>query len=171
MDTPEDTKQPSPGIEFLATQIARSRANVAQWSLNILIFLFALLIVVIILTSLGIETSIVAMVAILGLATGWFAGWRRGRQLHQRFYAEELSSLQQKPSKEAVALVAQLTSREIQVLNYAARGYANKRIAFELGISENTVKHFIGRVLTKLNANDRTEAVAIAIKHDLISIR
>ena len=76
--------------------------------------------------------------------------------------------MQQKPSKEAAILPAQLTPRELQVLTYAAQGYANKRIVLELGISENTVKNFISRVLTKLDANDRTEAVVMAIKHGLI---
>ena len=67
-------------------------------------------------------------------------------------------------------LVSQLTDREIQVLRLAAKGYANKRIANELGISENTVKHFVSRILTKLNASDRTEAVVIALKNGAIPI-
>ena len=66
--------------------------------------------------------------------------------------------------------MALLTSREIQVLNYTAQGYSNKQIALELGISESTVKGYITGILSKLNANDRTEAVVIAIKHSLISI-
>jgi len=171
MDEAEDTKQPSPRIEILAMEMARSKTNIAKWGLNIAVFLFATLIIIIILISQGIGINIVAPLAILGLAASWFVGWRRGRQLYQRFYAEALSSLQQEPSKEAAALVAQLTSREKQILNYVAQGYANKRIALELGISENTVKNFVSRVLTKLNANDRTEAVVIAIRHGLISVR
>jgi len=171
MDEAEDTKQPSPKIELLAMQMARSKANTAKWSFNIAVFLFGILIIIIILISQGIGTNIVATLAILALAAVWLMGWRRGRQLYQSFYAEELSSLQQKPGKEAAALEVYLTPREIQVLNYAAQGYINKRIAFELGISENTVKNFVSSVLTKLNANDRTEAVVIAIKHGLISVR
>ncbi|MFC1974482.1 LuxR C-terminal-related transcriptional regulator [Chloroflexota bacterium] len=171
MNEAEDTKQPSPGIELLATQMARSKTNVAKWDLNIVFLMFALLIIITILVAQGIGINIVAPLAILGLAAVWLIGWRRGRQLYQRFYAEELSSLYQNPNKEAAALVPQLTSREIQILNYVAQGYANKLIALELGISENTVKNFVSGVLTKLNANDRTEAVVIAIKHGLISIR
>jgi len=170
MDEAKDTKQPSQGIELLATQMARSKTNVAKWGLNIAVFLFALLIIITILISLGIGTNIVAPVAIIGLAAVWLIAWRQGRQLYQRFYTEELSSLQQKPSKEAAALVPPLTSREIQILNYVAQGYANKLIALELGISENTVKNFVSGILSKLNAKDRTEAVVIAIKHGLISV-
>ena len=167
----EDTKQPSPGIELLAVQTARSKANVARWGLNIVVFLFAVLIITILLISLGVETNIVGPLAILGLGAVWLTGWRRGKQLYQRFYTEELSSLQEKPSKEAVARTAQLTFREIQILDYMAEGHANKRIAVELGISVNTVKNIVSRVMVKLNANDRTEAVVIAIKHGLISVR
>ena len=151
--------------------MARSRANVARWDLNILILLFAILIIIIILTSQGVGASIVAAFAILGLVTVWLLGQVRGRQLCQRFYAEQLSSLQQEPGAEAEDFGIQLTSREMQILNYVAQGYANKRIALELGISENTVKHFVTKVLSKLNATDRTEAVVIAIRNGLISIR
>ena len=170
MDEVKDTKQPSPRIELLAMQIATNKTNVAKWGLNIAVFLFAVLIIIVILISQGIGINIVAPFAILGLAGTWFTAMRRGRQLYQRFYAEELSNLQEKPSKEAAALVAQLTSREIQILNYIAQGHANKSIGLNLGISENTVKNFVSRSLTKLNANDRTEAVVIAIKHGLISV-
>lgn len=170
MDEAEDRKQPSPGIAFVASKIATDKTNIAKWGLNSVVSLFALLIIIIILTSQGIGTSIVAPLAVLGLGAVWLMGWRRGRQLYQSFFTEELSNMQQKPSKEAATLPAQLTPRELQVLTYAAQGYANKRIALELAISENTVKNFISRVLTKLDANDRTEAVVMAIKHGLISL-
>ena len=171
MDEAEDRKQPDQGIEFLAMQMARSQANIAKWGLNIAVFLFAILIIIIVLVSMGIQTNIVAPVAILGLCTVWFMGWRRGRQLYQRFYTEELTALQQEPSDKATDLLAQLTPREIQILNHMAQGYANKQIAFELDISTNTVKVVVSRILTKLSAKDRTEAVVIAIKHGLVSIR
>jgi len=171
MDESEETKQLSLVIERLAMQMARDRANVTKWGLNIAIFLFAILITIIILISQGIGINIVAPFAIFGLAMVWFMGWRRGSRLYQCFYAEELSSLQQKPSKEAAAFVALLTSREKEILNYMAQGYPNKQIAFELGISEPTVKSHVTSILAKLNANDRTGAVVFAIKHGLISVR
>jgi len=171
MDEAEDTKQLNPEIERLVMQMARNRANVAKWGLNVVIFLFVILITIIILISQGIGTEIVGPLAIFGLATVWLMGWRRGSQLYQRICAEELSALQQKPSEEAAAFMAQLTSREIEVLNYMAQGYLNKQIAFELGISESTIKSHVSAILSKLDANDRTEAVVIAIKHGLISVR
>ena len=171
MDNAEDKKPLSPRIERVITRMARDRANVAKWGLNVVVLLFAILITIIILISRGIGIEIVATLAILGLATVWLIGWRRGSQLYQRFYDEELSRLQHETSKESAALMAKLTSRQIMILNYVAQGYPNKRIALELGISEDTVKTHVSGILDKLNANDRTEAVVIAIKHGLIYVR
>jgi len=170
MDEPENTKQLSPGIEHLAMQMARNRANVTKWGLNVAIFLFAILITIIILTAQGIGIGISAPLAISGLAMAWLVGWRQGRRLYQRFYAEELLNLQEKPGKEAAASVVQISSREKQILSYVAQGYTNKRIAIELGISEQTIKNHVTSVLRRLHANDRTEAVVTAIKQGLISI-
>ncbi len=66
--------------------------------------------------------------------------------------------------------IEQLSPREIQVLDLIARGYPNKAIALELGISEHTVKFHVGSVLTKLGAASRSEAVAIAMRHGMVTI-
>ena len=55
-----------------------------------------------------------------------------------------------------------LTSREQDVLDLLARGYANKRIARELGIAEKTVKTHVSHVLAKLGVSDRTQAALYA---------
>ena len=70
---------------------AKERARMARWDLNIVIFMFAILTTVIILLFQGFGTEIVAPIAFFGLAMCWLVGWRRGRQLYQRFYEEELS--------------------------------------------------------------------------------
>lgn len=72
---------------------------------------------------------------------------------------------------EARDFMSPLTPREIEILDYIARGYLNKQIAIELGISEQTIKNHVTSILRKLNANARTEAVVLAIKQGLISIR
>jgi two-component system, NarL family, response regulator LiaR len=64
-----------------------------------------------------------------------------------------------------------LTRREQEVLELLASGRSNKRIAFELGISEKTVKAHVGRVLAKLGVNDRTEAAVLAISQGLVGTR
>jgi DNA-binding NarL/FixJ family response regulator len=63
-----------------------------------------------------------------------------------------------------------LTSREIDVLRLVAAGCANKEIASQLSISEDTVKSRVKNILLKLGANDRTHAVTTAIKRGIIEI-
>ena len=92
----EVTKQVSPEMERIAAQRARDIAKAAMWNLDVVVFLFAVLILVIILgtyTEMGIE--VVAPVAIFGLAMAWLVGWRNVKQLYSRFYDEELSKLAQ----------------------------------------------------------------------------
>ena len=60
-----------------------------------------------------------------------------------------------------------LTPREREVLALIGRGYANKRIALELGIAEKTVKTHVGHVLAKLGVSDRTQAALQAAKAGL----
>jgi DNA-binding NarL/FixJ family response regulator len=63
-----------------------------------------------------------------------------------------------------------LTPREVQVLQLIAAGNANKEIAAQLSLSEETVKAHIGTVLAKLRANSRTHAVTIGLKRGIIQL-
>ena len=77
-------------------------------------------------------------------------------------------------SPEAASAVAEhagdfeLSGREIQVLRAAVRGYANKAIGAELGISECTVKDHMKSIFAKLGVSDRTHAAMIAINRGLV---
>jgi len=71
---------------------------------------------------------------------------------------------------ETETLIAPLTTRETEVLNYVAQGYSNKQIAAKLDISEQTIKNHVASIMMKLNANARTQAVVIAVQQGLISI-
>ena len=64
----------------------------------------------------------------------------------------------------------QLTQRELEVLQLAGDGLANKEIAARLGISEKTVKNHIANILSKLQVNDRTQAILYALRKGLISM-
>jgi DNA-binding NarL/FixJ family response regulator len=64
-----------------------------------------------------------------------------------------------------------LTPREREVLELIGRGLSNKRIAFELGVSEKTVKTHVGHVLAKLGVTDRTQAALYAVRAGLLSPR
>jgi DNA-binding NarL/FixJ family response regulator len=61
-----------------------------------------------------------------------------------------------------------LSGREIDILDRVAKGNSNKIIASQLGISEGTVKTHLKSILSKLDANDRTHAVTIALKRGFI---
>jgi two-component system nitrate/nitrite response regulator NarL len=61
-----------------------------------------------------------------------------------------------------------LTTREIELLGYLGLGWPNKSIAERLGVSDNTVKYHIKNILQKLNVSNRAEAVAYAVRHNLI---
>jgi two-component system NarL family response regulator len=62
-----------------------------------------------------------------------------------------------------------LTERETSVLACVAAGNANKLVAQLLGITEETVKAHMKSILAKLDARDRTHAVAIALRRGIIS--
>jgi DNA-binding NarL/FixJ family response regulator len=63
-----------------------------------------------------------------------------------------------------------LTPREVEVLNYVARGMANKEIAHQLGTASGTVKMHVQNILAKLNASDRTHAVTIALERGILHL-
>ena len=63
-----------------------------------------------------------------------------------------------------------LTEREREVLALIARGRANKAIAFELGVSEKTVKTHVSNILGKLNLTDRTQAALYAVREGLVDL-
>jgi len=63
-----------------------------------------------------------------------------------------------------------LTAREIEVLRLIAAGNANKMIADQLFVAEETVKGHVKNILSKLGANDRTHAVTIGLKRGIIEL-
>lgn len=63
-----------------------------------------------------------------------------------------------------------LSEREIGILRGVAAGKSNKLIGIELQISENTVKAHMQNILAKLEANDRTHAVMIALRRGILGL-
>jgi DNA-binding NarL/FixJ family response regulator len=63
-----------------------------------------------------------------------------------------------------------LTAREMEVLRLIAAGNANKEIAAQLELAEDTVKRHVTNILSKLAANDRTHAVTIGLKRGIIEL-
>jgi DNA-binding NarL/FixJ family response regulator len=63
-----------------------------------------------------------------------------------------------------------LTEREVEVLRRIAEGDRNRDISERLSISEDTVKVHVKRIMEKLGAKDRTQAVAIGIRRGIITL-
>jgi DNA-binding NarL/FixJ family response regulator len=68
-----------------------------------------------------------------------------------------------------LALAEKLSDRELAVLGLAGKGYTNKAIGLQLGISGRTVQSHLARIYTKLEAGSRTEAVMRAVALGLIA--
>lgn len=60
--------------------------------------------------------------------------------------------------------VSQLTSRQLEVFNYLANGLLNKQIAYEMNVTEATVKAHLTRIMRLLDVKNRTEVMLIANK-------
>ena len=100
--------------ERLAIQRAKERARTARWDLNIAIFLFAILIIVVILLFQGVTLEIVATVAVFGLAMVWLVGWRQGKQLYERFLGEELAKLEYEQTRKVEEVVEEAVQKAIR---------------------------------------------------------
>ena len=81
---------------------------------------------------------------------------------------QEFSRLSHEPHREAGTPPPQLTDREVEVLRLVARGMANREIAEELVISENTVKNHVRNILEKLHLHSRVEAAVYAHRKHLL---
>jgi len=65
-------------------------------------------------------------------------------------------------------IIKPLSARETEVLSGVLRGMSNKEIASLLGISHQTVKNHVTSILRKLGVEDRTQAVVLALKYNLV---
>jgi DNA-binding NarL/FixJ family response regulator len=83
---------------------------------------------------------------------------------HKRIVSEVATELAEHAGDETLSL------REIEVLKLIAGGNANKMIAAQLSITEETVKGHVKNILAKLDANDRTHAVTIGLKRGIIEL-
>ena len=72
--------------------------------------------------------------------------------------------------KQPGVLYDDLTNRELEVLQLAADGLSNKEIAGKLVLSEKTVKNHIANIFSKLQVNDRTQAVLYALRKGIITL-
>jgi len=74
-------------------------------------------------------------------------------------------------SGDALSLLMPLSPREMEILQHIAQGKSNKEIAYELGISRQTVKNHMTSILRKLAVNDRTQAAIYALRRGWIRLQ
>ena len=163
-------------IQRLLRQRARERAAPLMWNINSLILTFITFTTVIILSLKEVDFSIIALAVILGMGSLWIFSRIQVRKLENKFFEEEMRnyaelSSDEPPSKsdeaETSSLVSPvespLTSRELDILGQMAKGRTNKEIAHALQISAQTVKNHTAHIYWKLDVNDRTSAVLVAM--------
>jgi DNA-binding NarL/FixJ family response regulator len=76
----------------------------------------------------------------------------------------DLSASEDREASELVRRLASLTPQQMRVLMMVSEGLLNKQIAYELGVSEATVKAHVSAILQKLGVDSRTQAVIAASK-------
>jgi DNA-binding NarL/FixJ family response regulator len=101
------------------------------------------------------------LAAIRALAAGLLAG---SPQLMQNLFVSD----HRRATADTVN--PELTPRETEVLRLLFLGLANKEIAFQLKISEHTVKFHVSSIFTKLGATNRVEAVRVGIRIGLLDL-
>ncbi len=82
--------------------------------------------------------------------------------------ADKLVTLVRQQVKPDSSIAADLTEREIVVLQYMARGLTNADIAKKLFLAKGTVRNYVSIILSKLGVADRTQAAALAWHHGLV---
>lgn len=83
---------------------------------------------------------------------------------------EEFARPTRSPAPSAPAPGAELTERQLEVLRLIAAGCTNREIAHKLFITERTVKYHTREILQKLQLRNRAEAVAYAIRSELVTV-
>lgn len=99
-----------------------------------------------------------------GLSVGAPVSFREGSVAEHR-HAEEPENDETKASGEPV-----LTEREIEVLELVSFGMVNKEIAWELSISDNTVKFHLTSIFAKLDVDNRVSAVRAAVEAGILDL-
>ena len=169
-------------IALILRDIARKRAVSLRWNTHNTLAFYALLVTIGILQFSGISILIVMALASLGLLVLWLVARSRWKKVEKKLFQEELDNYQQIVSMgqqpEPNRIMAEpepknespLSNRELEVLARIAEGMINKQIAVSLGISTQTVKNHISNILGKLDVEDRTSAVVLAVSEGWINI-
>jgi DNA-binding NarL/FixJ family response regulator len=84
---------------------------------------------------------------------------------------DQFEQTEREAGDEYGSLLVPLSLREMEILQHIAQGKSNKEIAYELGISRQTVKNHMTSILRKLAVNDRTQAAIYALRRGWIRLQ
>ena len=84
---------------------------------------------------------------------------------------EQFDQVDQNSRYDDSSLMVPLSLREMEILQHIAQGKSNKEVAYELGISRQTVKNHMTSILRKLAVNDRTQAAIYALRRGWIRLQ
>ena len=79
-----------------------------------------------------------------------------------------LAQVAQSEGEKDSSLAADLSERELEVLQLLAQGLTNAEIAERLYLTRGTVRNYVSSILSKLDVDDRTQAAILAIRHGLV---
>jgi len=88
-----------------------------------------------------------------------------------KWLLDQFELLDQEAGDDLASLLVPLSPREMEILQHIAQGKSNKEIAYELGISRQTVKNHMTSILRKLAVNDRTQAAIYALRRGWIRLQ
>ncbi|MFC1953280.1 hypothetical protein ACFLWR_04025 [Chloroflexota bacterium] len=109
----EDNEQINREKELI--QVATEKAEYrARTDLDVAVFFFAILCIIVILLSEGIQFEILAPIAALGLVLGWVMGWRKGKLAYEHFYDEELATLKYQQLGTAEGTLEELVQKALR---------------------------------------------------------
>jgi len=69
---------------------AKQEAKNQKWDMNLVVFMFAILLLIVILLFEGINTLYLAPIGFFGLAMCWYVSWRQGKKLYRQYYRHEI---------------------------------------------------------------------------------
>ena len=90
--------------------------------------------------------------------------------LHPVVARKALDHFVRTEQKAKMSQLPSLTGRELEVLRLAAKGWVNKEIAKELGLSVRTIQAHLGNIFNKLKVSSRIEAVLFGLKNGLLTL-
>ena len=177
-DTEHEAKTSISLIRKMIEQAAKERARSMRLNAGLIILAYLLINSMIFLILFHSNILTILFLSIAGLALLIYLSYYREKLLHKRedeFMTMALISLNSSENEDSEleninTSKIPLTARELEVLSFVALGETDKSVATRLGVSDSTVKNHLRSAYRKLEVNDRTSAVLLALRFGWLKI-